>query len=403
MLFKYIISTKEGKFKKGEIEATDKTELINKFRAQGYLIISLKEKKEKGLFGFSLEKVSELEKIYLVKNLSLMVKAGLPLPEIMSTLIDQAKSKKLKRILEEVKTKTEQGLSLSEAFSKYHSIFSPIFLGLIKLGEETGELEKTTEHLHDLFLSSYDFKKKVKSALIYPSAVIITSLIVFFSIFLFLFPRLTRLFSSLEIKPPLITRVFISLMGFFQKNLLFIFLAIIFFILIYLILSRKKEVKKFFQSFDLSLPIVGRILRNINLSYFAKNLGLLLKSGMPIEKALMLSLEITENVVYKKRIEEILEGVRKGETITYNLSKYQKEFPKNFTKIIESGEKTGNLIESLSYLSSFYESEVERETRDLTVALEPILLISIGLVVAFIAVAIISPIYQYISSIQAIR
>jgi len=403
MIFKYKISTKDGKIKKGEIEWSDKLELINKFRNEGYLIISLKEKKKGGLASFSLEKVGELEKIYLIKNLSLMIKAGLPLPEIMLTLIDQAKTQKLKIILKEIKIKTEQGMSLSEAFSKYPHVFSPIFLGLIKLGEETGQLEETTEHLHGLFLSQYDFKKKVKSALIYPAAVIITSLVVFISIFLFLFPRLTRLFSSLQIQPPLITRIFISLMNFFQKNSLFLFLAVILFIIIYLILSRKEKIRKFFQKFDLSLPIIGRILQHINLSYFAKNLGLLLKSGMPIEKALMLNLEITENEVYKKIAEEILEGVRKGETLAFNLSKHQKEFPKNFTKIVESGEKSGNLIESLSYLSSFYEFEIERETKDLTIALEPILLLFVGLVVAFIAVAIISPIYQYISSIQVMK
>lgn len=148
---------------------------------------------------------------------------------------------------------------------------------------------------------------------------------------------------------------------------------------------------------------MGRILRKINLSYFAKNLGLLLKSGMPIEKALVLNLEITENEVYKKIVEDVLKAVRKGNTIASALSQFFKEFPKNFTKTIESGERSGNLIESLSYLSSFYEGEVERETKDLTIALEPILLIFVGLIVAFIAIAIIAPIYQYITAIEVIQ
>lgn len=198
MIFKYKISTRDGKIEKGEIEAIDQDILINKFRQDGYFILSVKEKKRNSQFFSNLGKVGDLEKVYLVKSFSLMIGAGLSLSEVIDTLIDQVKSQKLKKILNEIKSKTEQGVSLAEAFSFYPETFSPIFLGLIKLGEETGQIEETTKHLHSILLSQYDFKKKIKSALFYPLAVISISLVVFISIFLFLFPRLSSLFSSLD-------------------------------------------------------------------------------------------------------------------------------------------------------------------------------------------------------------
>lgn len=403
MIFEYIISTKEGETKKGEIEVKDREEAVEELLSQDFLIISLRESKKKFSLRLDLERVSALEKIYLIKNLSLMIKAGLPLPEIIETLKGLSKTRKLKKILEEIKEKIERGTSLSKALSLYPEIFSPLFLGLIKLGEESGQLGETTEHLHSLFLSHYEFKKTIKSAFIYPFIIILTALIVSLSIFLFLLPKLTKLFTDLKIKPPLVTKILIFLMEFFRKNLFFIFLAFIFIFLLYFFLSKKKEIKKFVQNLDLSLPIIGVILRNISLSHFAKNLGLLLKSGMPIEKALLLNLEITENEVYKEKIEKILNDIRKGKTIASSLEKFPREFPKIFLKTIESGERTGNLVEALNYLSLFYEAEASRELKDLTIAFEPLLLIIVGLIVAFITLAIISPIYQYLSLIETMR
>lgn len=402
MLFKYTVSTKEGEIKKGEMEAASREELVNKLITEDYLIISLKEAKKKINLVFFIEKVGELDKIYFFKNLSLMLKAGLPVPEVIGTLSEMVRSSKFKKVLEEIKKRTEAGSSLYSTFSLYPEIFSPLILGLVRLGEETGQLEETSNHLHNLLLSRYEFKKEVKSALIYPGIVIILAVGVFISIFLFLLPRLTKLFTSLSIKPPLLTRIMMWTFDFFQKNLFYIFAVFGVIILAYTLLYRHKKIKKFFQELDLSMPVIGRIIKKINLSYFAKNLGLLLKSGMPVERAFSLNMEITENEAYKEKVEFVLEGIRKGNTIASVLANYPKLFSKDFVKTIESGERSGNLSESLAYLSSFYESEVERETKDLTISLEPMLLIFVGLIVAFIAVAIISPIYQYITALDTV-
>jgi len=403
MIFNYTISNAQGEMKKGEIEGSDREEIINNFVSEGYFIVSLKIKKKKINVIFDFEKISDLDKIYFFKNLSLMLRAGLRIPEIITTLSEMVKSSKFKKILENIRKRTEGGTSLHNALSFYPEIFSPLMLGLVKLGEETGQLEEATDHLHGLLFSRYEFKKEIKSAMIYPATVIFLSVGVFVSIFLFLVPKLAKLFTSLAVQPPLITRIFIWSIDFFQKNIFYIFITFMMLVLGYILLYRQKKIKIFFQKIDLTLPVMGRILKKINLSYFAKNLGLLLKSGMPIEKALILNLEITENEVYKQKVEDVLTAVRKGNTIASILNQSPKEFTRSFAKTIESGERSGNLIESLSYLSSFYEGEVERETKDLTIALEPILLIFVGLIVAFIAIAIIAPIYQYITAIDVIR
>jgi type IV pilus assembly protein PilC len=400
MLFKYTVSTKEGEIKKGQAEAASREEAINKFLAEDYLIISVKEAKKKIDLIFFLEKVGDLDKIYFFKNLSLMLKAGLPISEIIDTLSEMVRSSRLRKVLIDIKKRTEGGSSLYNAFSLYPEIFSPLILGLVKLGEETGQLEESSNHLHNLLFSRYQFKKEVRSALIYPSTVIILAMSVLISIFLFLFPKLSKLFTSLSIKPPLLTRIMMGSFDFFQKNLFYIFAVFGIVILTYALLYRYKKIRRFFQNLDLFMPVIGRIIRKINLSYFAKNLGLLLKSGMPIERAFLLNMEITENEVYKEKVGFVLDGIRKGNTIASVLNNYPKLFSKDFTKTIQSGERSGNLSESLSYLSSFYESEVERETKDLTISLEPMLLIFVGLIVAFIAIAIISPIYQYITALD---
>jgi len=403
MLFKYIVSTKKGEIKKGEIEISDKNEAVKKLLGQGFLIVSLEEKKKRLITSFTLRRVSDLEKMSLVRNMAMMIKAGLSLDRIIDSLKDQTQNLKLKKILIEVKEKIERGLPLSTALSFHPEIFSSLFLGLIKLGEESGNLDKTSKYLCSQLESRYEFKKKVKSALIYPLMVVSLAIIITFSLFIFLLPKISRLFSHLEVELPIFTRIFVTLVNFFQENLIYLLFSPLFLIILFSILTKNIKIKKFFQKFSISLPIFGKIVRNVNLSYLAQTLSLLLKSGMPIEKTLETTFEVIENQVYKERINKILEGIRKGEKLSSNLEKYSREFPIIFSKTVESGEKTGRLDESLLYLASFYSREVEREMKNLTIALEPILLIIVGLGVGFIALALISPIYQYISALGELK
>lgn len=403
MFFRYVVSTKNGETKKGKIEAFDRKDAINKLLADGFLIISLKEKGERSNLLFYLKKVSDLEKMNLVKNMSLMLRAGLSLDAIVDSLRDQSQNSKLKEILNKTKEKIEKGLSLSSALSFYPETFSPLFLGFLKLGEESGNLDKTSEYLYSQLESKYEFKKKVGSALIYPLMVILVAFTTVISLFIFLLPKLSKLFSSLEMKLPLLTRILIWIINFFQENTRYLFTGFLTLIIIFSVLQKKRKIKKFFQKIFLGLPVFGRILKNINLAYLSKTIGLLIRSGMPIERTLEVTFEVTENEVYRERVNQICEEIKKGKKLSVAFEKHKKEFPKIFSTTVGAGEKTGKLDESLEYLASFYEVEVERQMKNLTIALEPFLLIIVGLVVGFIAIALISPIYQYISTLGEMR
>jgi len=402
MQFQYTVSTKTGEVKKGFGEATDKESMVEKLRDQNFFVLSVTERR-KGLklshIKISWGRITGLDKLLFAKHLATMIKSGLSLTESLEIAIDQA-STKMKKVLKDVLSSVNNGKSLSSSLSRHSKVFSPVFINMVNVGEKGGTLAENLEYLSVQLEKDYDLKRKVKGAMLYPIIVISATVILGVALSIFILPRLVKLFTSLKVELPIMTKIFLAIANFLVGYGLYLLAGLVVLIILVRILIRAKWSKQFFHRLYLKVPVVKRLIYHINLARFSRILGTLLKSGVPIIESLEITASTLGNSVYQKHIEIATQGVKKGKSLSSVLQPYEKYFPKITTRMISVGEKSGNLDEILFYLARFYEDEVDNATKNLSTTLEPLLLILIGLVIGFIGVAIISPIYQLSGSLK---
>lgn len=345
-------------------------------------------------------RVSFLDKLLFTKHLSVMIKAGITLSESLDILIAQSKSGVFKKTLAKVSEDVKNGQRLTVAFGKNPKVFDQFYISLISVGEESGTLEKSLEFLSEQLAKDYNLRKKIKAAMLYPALVFAATFIMGGFISLFILPKLVDFFEAFEVQLPLSTKIllfFANTMKNYGVLILFAFLVIW---LIGYLAVQLKSIKPLWHRLILKAPLFGQLLAYSQLARFSRNFGVLLKSGVPITQSLQTTADTLSNLKFKNDLTVINEALTKGKSIGDALieNKFD-EFPLLVVKMIAVGEKTGKLEEVLLYLADFYESEIDDISKNLSTILEPILLIVIGLVVGFVALAIISPIYELTGSI----
>ncbi len=344
--------------------------------------------------------VSYLDKLLFVKNLALLIKAGLPLRESVITIQEQAKSKTFKKVLDDVLKSIDNGQSLAASISRHPRIFSTLYINMIRIGEESGTLEENLKYLGQQLEKNHQLRVKVKAAMLYPAIILSTTIVLGLGLTLFILPKIIPVFKALNIELPLITRILIRITEIIQNYGLFILIGIFVLITVFVLTSRLRIVKFSIHKFILRLPILGSFSRNINISHFSRTSGILLRSGLPVVNTLDITQTTLENLVYQKELKSMVNEVKRGKPISSYLRKREFLFPLMVSRMVGVGEKTGKLEETLMYLGSFYEAEVDKSIKSLTSIFEPILLLIIGLMVGLIALAIISPIYEITSGLH---
>lgn len=341
-----------------------------------------------------INQVSFLEKVLLAKNLALMIKSGLPLRESIAVIQEQTKSRTFKKVLDKVIKNIDNGQSLADSLARHPRVFDSLYINMIRIGEESGTLEENLEHLSLQLEKSYQLRQKVQAAMIYPSIILLATIILSSALTLFVLPQIVPIFKSFNIQLPMTTRILIGFTEITQNYGPYILILLAFFIFFLILISRLPAVKLLIHKTILRLPVIGSISRSVSISHFSRTLGILLKSGIPVTEALDITRATLTNLVYQKELVRLTAQVQRGKTISNYLKKKEALFPLMTSRMLSVGEKTGKLDETLSYLGNFYEAEVDKSTKDLSAVLEPILLLTIGLAVGFIALAIISPIYE---------
>lgn len=348
-----------------------------------------------------LNKVSFLEKMLFTKHLAVMIKAGIPLVEAVEGIRDQAKDGKFRAVLSKVIKDLENGKSLESALSKHQGVFGPLYLSLVRIGEESGNLEANLEYLATQLKQQYEFRKMVQGAMLYPSVVLGTAIVIGGGISFFVLPQLVDLFSSLDADLPLSTKVLLWLAELMKNFGVYIFIGLITVIILFRIIIALPAVKKHWQIFLLKLPVIGGFLQGVQLSSMSRDIGIMLKSGLPISTVFETQIDATENLVYKDYLVKIASAINKGKSLEEELNHDSYALiPKIMVKMVGVGEKTGKLDESFTYLADFFEDDVNTTAKNFSNILEPIMLLVIGLVVAFVALSIISPIYELTGSVK---
>jgi type II secretory pathway component PulF len=349
---------------------------------------------------FGISQVTFLDKLLFTRHLAVMIKSGIPISEAVQSIAEQTDNKTFRKILINISSDIDNGQSLEKALSKYSRVFDAFYLNLVRIGEKSGNLEENLEYLGVSLKKDYDFKQKVIASSIYPTVVLLTAIVVGGGISIFVLPKLIDLFSSLDTNLPTSTKILLWLAETMKSYGILIFGAIIAFLVIFRLILLIKPVRFVWQKFILRFPAVGPFAKNVQMTFFCRNLGIMLKSGMSILESLSSLASSTENLVYKDYVNRFSKSIEKGKSISETIKGGGFGLmPKISVKMIEIGEKTGKLDESLVYLGDFFEDETDTAAKNFINILEPVLLLVIGFIVAFVAMAIISPIYQYTGSI----
>jgi type IV pilus assembly protein PilC len=345
-------------------------------------------------------RVSLSDKISFARNLALLLKSGISLPQSLEILKESSKSPSLKYILENVIKDVEKGQFLGNSLDKFSNKFDNFFVSIVKVGEYTGKLIENLERIAVEFRKIEKLRNKMISALIYPAFIIGTMIVIMIAVIYFLFPKLFPIFESLNVKLPLATRIFLKTSSFLLDYGIYIFLFIAIFFASFPLLLRFKKIKYLFHFIILHIPPFSIIIKKYTLTRFFRNLALLLESGIPIAEALKISSENVGNLVYEKIIYNAADFVSKGHSIGEFLNNNKKYFPYNFIQMIVIGEKSGNLINTLLYLTENLDEEIDTDLERFMSLIEPIILVTIALIVAFTAYSIITPIYEISNKLQ---
>lgn len=346
-------------------------------------------------------RLSLKEQTLLIKRLAYLLTAGIPILESLNMLKRQAKSRSKKKILESLVEDVAKGQFLSVALKKFKYIFGDLAINIIRVGETSGTLDENLRYLAEEMNKKQILRRKIISALIYPVFIMVASLGIVVLLTVYIFPKILPIFESLGSELPLSTKALIVISHFFI-NYGFITLGLILAgVVIFWILFKKVSV--FHNLVDKVLivfPVSGKIMKSYNMSNICRTLGLLLKSDIRIVEAIRITGDSVKNTIYRKELKILEQKVTKGESMSPYLEERTQYFPEMVGQMIAVGERTGSLSDTLLYLAKLYEEEIDDITKNLSGVIEPLLMILMGVIVGFVAISVITPIYQITQSIH---
>lgn len=404
--FSYKAITADGATVTDTIEAVDRYALARKLKTEGKTLVSAEvisvggaQKSWYRRLNDMFMRVKVREQIIFARNLSAMVKAGLPLSRALSVMGRQSKNKLFKEILTQVEASVQKGLSLSAALAEYPKAFPKLFVAMVRAGEESGRLAEALGNLSTQLDKAYQLKRRVRGAMIYPSIVISVMVLVGIAMLVFVVPTLTSTFEELGVELPLSTRVIVGMSDVIQNNTILFVLGLGALIFGGVIAFRTSRGKRFFESLFLHTPVIGEMVKETNAARTARTLSSLLTSGVEVVNALSITRDVLQNSFYKEVIAEAEERIQRGDPISEIFIAHENLYPVLVGEMISVGEEAGNLPEMLNNVAEFYESEVEEKTKNLSTIIEPVLMVIIGVVVGFFALSMITPIYSISSGI----
>lgn len=396
--FNYKAKDKDGRLVTGEVEAATPQEAAKLVRGKSLYVISISAKIDSPIDFIKKfqDRVTPSDVTTFTRQLSTMINAGLPITEALLILRSQSKGS-MQKIVAQILADVEAGESFSNSLSRHPKIFSRTYIALVKSGEVGGVMDAVLLRLADNLEKQAEFGSKVKGALIYPVIIIIGMVIVSFIMMIFVIPRLTSLYSEFKAELPLPTKILIGLSD-FSIHYWFILLAIIGIGLYVLKLYRATAVgKKKTDELIFKIPIFGDLERQVILTELTRTLALMVGAGVPILEALNITSEVVGNSVIGDALKDSARQVEKGFPIAFSFARHPEAFPFILSQMVAVGEETGKMDEVLTKISHIFEVESDEKVKGLTAAIEPLVMVMLGLGVGFLVIAVILPIYNLTS------
>lgn len=346
------------------------------------------------LFGNRFLRVPLQERILFARHLSVGIKAGMSLQDSLKLIQSQTKSSDFKLILTTIIADTANGMFLSASMEKYDHVFGQLFINIVRVGEQSGTLTENLTYLAKELKKKHELRTKVRGALIYPAVIFTATIGIVTTLMVAVFPKILPVFSSLRIDLPVTTRILIAVTNFMTAYTFLIIAVVIALIIALSILMRYEWFKNRWHAMLFKLPVIGKIVVKVNMASISRILGLLLKSGTQIIEGVNITADALDNRVYSREMRAAGETLRRGEFFSIYLAKHPEIFPPIFSNMVQVGENTGNLTDNLEYLSTFYEEDVDEVLKNLNSIIEPFLLLFMGLLVGFMALSVVTPIYS---------
>jgi general secretion pathway protein F len=398
-VYEYRALNGTGRPVKGIVDADSSKAARLKLRRSGIYPIELRE--EAGARGDrrdiellrAFRRIKLTETAIMVRQLSTLLSAGLPLVESLSAIIEQVSNQSLKRIITQVRERVNEGSSLADAFAQHPRVFSPLFVNMTRAGERSGALEIVLERLADFTEKQVAFRQKIWAAMVYPILMTLIGVGVLGFLMGYVIPTVTQIFADLKQTLPLPTLILISVSDSLRR---FWWAGLVAVTLIGVGLnrySRTEAGRVLFDRLKLKVPIFGPLGLKVAIARFSRTLAILLKSGVPVLTSLDIVKAVVNNRVLQQAIEEARHNIREGQDIAPPLRR-SRLFPPLATHMIAIGEKSGKLEDMLLRVSETFETEVEATVQGLTSLIEPLMILLMGAVVGFIALSILLPIFQ---------
>ena len=394
-----------GKYVEGEIESLNQEEASHKLKEQKIIITSLirtkKKKDEKkgkgkgGGFSFGKKKVKSEDLVIFSKQFATMVKAGLPILQVLTMLRDQLENPTMKEIIEDIRRSLEGGVTLSKCFEKYPKLFDNVYINLIKAGEASGKLDVFLLKIVESLEKREKIKKKIKGALMYPSIMFTVAIVVSAFMLVKVVPVFAKMYDGMGIALPTPTAVIMGMSDFLRgTGGMVLLLSIIGFIVAFRYLTTKNEkIKYLWHKQVLKLPVFGDMILKSLLSRISLILGNLSAAGVNLLEALEIAKSVSNNVVVTEALENVKKGVFSGDTLTKLFLK-EPLFPPTFSQLIAVGEQTGNLDEMFNSVAMYFEEEFDSAVDNMSSLIEPIMIVFMGIMIGGLMIAMYSPIFN---------
>lgn len=393
--FIYKAKTKEGNDQKGRVEARDMASAVNVLREKGWVVVSMQPLNEADSMASIkkfFQKVKVDDVVAFTRQLSTMISSGLPLTDALNVLEVQSEPA-MTRVIGDILRDVQGGSTIGDALSKHDKVFSPVYVSLVRAGEAAGVLDDVLKRLASNLEKQKEFRAKTKGALVYPIIVVFGMLMVTVVMMVFVVPKLSAMYEDFGADLPFATRVLIGASD-FMTGYWYVMLGMVAGLFFMFRSWVKTEAGSLtYDQILLKMPVFGKLRSQIDLAEVARTLSLLLGAGISLLEALEIVKNSVDNIVFRIAIENIIEGVKKGVPFSISLTK-EGVFPPLLSNMTSVGEETGKMDEVLLKVSSYFEDEAEHTIKGLTTALEPLIMIVLGVGVGFLVIAIVMPIYN---------
>jgi len=339
-------------------------------------------------------RLSLKDKMLFARHMEMMTRSGMQVLDALEILKKQTTSRPFLKVLDGLIADVRNGHYLSVGMERYRNVFGDFFINLIRVGETSGTLSENFNYLAQELGKKGELQKKIRGAMAYPIIILFATFGITGIMAFFIFPKILPVLKSINVALPWTTRTFIALSEFMIAYGVWVFVGIIVSVITFWLLLRMRGFRFAWHQFLLSLPLVGRLITEINIINIARTLNLLLRGGVKIVQALEITATTLTNLVYQDEVKLIAQAVQRGETMSRSMISRPNLFPPTFAQMSQVGESTGKLDETLIFLADFYEGELDNSTKSMSNVLEPLLLLVMGGVVSFVALSIITPIYK---------